>query len=366
MMKYCKVPALVLLLVCHLVFASATVAQAKKKAVISYYAGNVNLLDSFDANSMTHIIYCFGHLDGSRLKVNDAEDSVLIQKMVAMKKKNPEIKVLLSLGGWGGCETCSDIFRTATGRKEFAKSVKQLNEYFHADGIDLDWEYPTIAGYPGHRYSPDDKHAFTALVKQLRITLGRKQIITFAAGGFQKYLEESVDWKAVMPFVDYVNLMTYDLVSGFSTVTGHHTPLYSTPEQKESTDNCVRYLVSIGVDPRKLIIGAAFYARTWEGIEKKNNGLYQTGKFQHFIDYKHFNSRLSADSGFVFHWDDSAQAPYAYNPAKKIFATFDDKRSIKAKTEYVLKHNLGGIMFWQLGGDTPRRGLLDVINEVLK
>jgi chitinase len=120
------------------------------------------------------------------------------------------------LGGWGGCAPCSDVFAAAKGREEFVASVKELIAYFGADGIDLDWEYPTVPGYAGHKYAPADKESFTALVKQLRKILGKARIITFAAGGFQRYLDEAVDWKAVMPLVDYVNLMSCALVSGYS------------------------------------------------------------------------------------------------------------------------------------------------------
>lgn len=341
-------------------------AQQSGKAVIAYYSGSLERLDSFDARSMTHLIYCFGHLKGNKLHLSRQRDTLMIQKMVAMKKVNPELKVLLSLGGWGGCEPCSDAFSTATGRSEFAQSVKELNTFFSADGIDLDWEYPTIEGHPGHPYKAEDKPNFTALVTELRNVLGNNQIITFAAGGFQKFLEQSVDWKAVMPVVDYVNLMTYDLVSGYATTTGHHTPLYSNASQKESTDNCVQWLLKQGIDPRKLILGAAFYGRTWEGVEATNNGLYQGGKFKSFIGFKDFPTRLSPAAGFQLYWDSVAKAPYAYNASQKLYATFDDKRSMSLKAQYVVDNNLGGIMFWQLGDDTVKGGLLHTINQTLK
>lgn len=358
--------AISLFVISQLLLAPTIHAQRSGKAVLAYYHGTAEGLDSFNANSFTHLIYCFGHLQGNRLHISKQKDTLLIKKMVGLKKVNPQLKVLLSLGGWGGCETCSDAFSTEKGRRDFARSVKELNTFLGADGIDLDWEYPTIEGYPGHRFAHEDKANFTALVKELRKTLGRQQVITFAAGGFQKFLDESVDWNAVMKDVDYVNLMTYDLVNGNSTVTGHHTALYSTASQKESTDNCVQYLIKKGVDPRKLIVGAAFYARTWEGVSPENNGRYQSGKFKDFIGYDQFPTRIAADSGYTFYWDDEAKAPYAYNAAQKLYATFDDKRSMEAKTKYVLQHNLGGIMFWQLGHDTAKDGLLQTINETLK
>jgi len=353
-----------ILLLCLFTNIQQTIAQ--KKAVIAYYSGNLAALDSFNADTFTHIIYCFGHLNGNVLKLNSKKDTLLVQKMVAMKKQNKHLKVLLSLGGWGGCAPCSEAFSTVNGRATFASSVKELTDYFGSDGIDLDWEYPSIEGYPGHKFAKEDKDNFTELITTLRKTLGKKHTITFAAGGFQKFLEEAVDWKAVMPNVNYVNLMTYDLVSGFATVTGHHTPLYSTPTQKESTNNCVEYLLNFGVPSKKLIIGAAFYARTWEGVSSINNGLYQSGKFKYFIGYSDFPKRLSENAGYITYWDSIAKAPYAYNASEKSYATFDDKRSIKEKTKYVLQKKLGGIMFWQLGHDLATGGLVETINKNLK
>ncbi len=351
------------LIIFSLATFTAFQASAQKKAVIAYYSGRLEALDSYSAKEITHIIYCFGHLQGNKLHLSRQRDTLLIQKMVAMKNENKELKVLLSLGGWGGCATCSDAFSTAAGRAEFARSVKELTDYFKSDGIDLDWEYPSIEGYPGHKFVPEDKQNFTDLVKELRKVLGKKKTITFAAGGFQKFLEESVDWKNVMKYVNYVNLMTYDLVNGYSTVTGHHTALYSTPSLKESTDNCVTYLINAGVDPAKLIIGAAFYSRVWENVADTNNGLYQSGKFKGSFGFDQFPEKLK---GYSLYWDDVAKAPYAYNAAEKLFATFDDKRSIEAKTNYVLEKKLGGIMFWHLGHDTPKDGLVDTINKALK
>src|SRR6476659_1684808 len=91
-------------------------AQQNGKVVIAYYSGDAAGLDSFNAKNMTHLIYCFGHLNGNRFHLSSANDTALIKKMVAKKKENPKLKVLLSLGGWGGCQTCSDVFSTAQGR----------------------------------------------------------------------------------------------------------------------------------------------------------------------------------------------------------------------------------------------------------
>jgi chitinase len=357
-----------LLLILFLAFTTATVlAQSSKDfTVIGYYSGNAEKVDSIAAEKLTHIIFSFCHLKGNKLTVDNARDSITIHKLVGLKKRNPELKIILSLGGWGGCETCSNVFSRADGRKEFARSVLKLNQDFKADGIDLDWEYPTIEGYPGHLYQRGDRQNFTALVQELRTTLGSKYEISFAAGGFQKYLEQSVEWLKVMPLVDRVNLMTYDLINGYSTETGHHTALYSRAEQKESTDNCVQYLIKLGIPRDKLVIGAAFYGRSWENVEADNNGLYKAGKFKSFVDYRRLAKEASAEKGFSYYWDDQAKAPYLYSPTEKVFVTYDDERSITLKTQYVIDQKLDGIMFWELTCDSNRDGLLDVIDHIKK
>ncbi len=352
-----------------LVFLALNLFAQKKSndpLVIAYYAGNATEAEKYEINKLTHIIYSFCHLSGNKLKVDDAGDSLTIKSLVALKKVNPKLRVLLSLGGWGGCKPCSEVFESAENRSVFAQSVKELCEYFGTDGIDLDWEYPAIPGYPGHRYVPADKENFTSLIKELRKTLGKKYDISFAAGGFSKFLEGAVDWKAIMPVVSFVNLMTYDLINGYDTVTGHHTALYSTTSQLESTDHAVRYLLGLGIPASKLVIGAAFYARVWENVPAENNGLRQTGKFKRGVPYKMIDSVLSAREGFNEYWDSTAQAPYRYSANSKLFATYDDKRSIEAKTNYVLKNHLGGIMFWHLPEDSYRDGLLDAIDRTIR
>ncbi len=347
-------------------FIKNTARQASDLAVIAYYSGNSKTIDNYAVEKLTHIIYSFCHLDGNRLKVDDANDSATIKKLVSLKKKNPRLKVLLSLGGWGGCKTCSPVFSSEKGRKEFAASVKEVNSYFGTDGIDLDWEYPAIEGHPGHEYRDEDRPNFTALVKELRKSLGKQHELTFAAGGFLKFLEESIEWKEVMAEVDYVNLMSYDLINGYSTVTGHHTALYPNPQQAVSADHAISWLDSIGVPLSKVVIGAAFYARTWENVEDTNNGLYQAGKFKSSVPYRVFGERLSTGQGYTFHHDTISKATHAYNTATKTFATFDDPRSVAEKTRYAKRRGLKGIMFWELTLDSPTDGLLDVIDRTKK
>ncbi|WP_281232477.1 glycoside hydrolase family 18 protein [Flavobacterium gelatinilyticum] len=344
---------------------SNTFAQKNKKMdIIAYYTGDSKLIDEYEINKLNQIIFSFCHLKDGKLSVDSAKDSVTIKHLVSLKSKNPQLKIVLSLGGWGGCEPCSEAFSTAEGRLKFAKSVKEVSDYFKVDGLDLDWEYPAIEGLPGHLYQTVDKPNFTELIKILRSTLGKKYELSFAAGGFQKYLDESIDWQAVTPLVNRINIMSYDLVNGYSQVTGHHTPLYSTSPNEESTDRAVTFLLKQGVPAEKLVIGAAFYTRTWINVEDINNGLYQAGKHVEGVNYKDYAKTYTEANGWKYFWDDKAKAPYWYNAKNKTFATSDDIKSVKAKTEYVKAKKLGGIMFWELTLDSPKNGMVNAIYEV--
>jgi len=326
--------------------------------------GDGNDIARYKTEKLTHIIFSFLHLNGNNLAIDNATDSLAITKLVTLKKTNPKLKIIISLGGWGGCKTCSEVFNTETGRKEFSQSVLKLFKDYQVDGLDLDWEYPAIESLPGHHFMPEDRSNFTYLIKSLRETVGPDYELSFAAGGFREYLLQSVEWSKVMPLVNYVNMMTYDLVNGSSKQTGHLTSLYSTPEQSESTDQAVMFLDSIGVPMQKVVIGIAFYGRTFSGVDPKNNGLYQKGKFSDYVNYKDFEKILGAEAGYQQYWDSKAKAPYAYNQATKTFATFDNLRSVYEKTMYAKARNLGGVMFWELSSDKESGGLLDMIYEV--
>ncbi len=351
-----------------LLFISASVLSQHNNdlSITGYFAGRATALDSFPVGKLDYLNFSFCHLDSNNIRVSNAADSACIQKMVSLKKKYPGLKIILSMGGWGGCQTCPHVFSSDIGRNEFARSVRSLLEYFHADGIDLDWEYPAIEGFPGHPYSPEDKNNFTLLILALRNALGKKYRISFAAGGFDYFINNSIDWPSVMKVADKVNLMSYDLVHGASRISGHHTPLYSTPQQKLSTDNAVNLLVAAGVPRRKIIIGAAFYGRMFHVTDTSNQGLYDSCSFYEGISYSHLKDILSRENGFVQYWDPVANAPYAFNAERKMLMTYDDSASITQKVNYVYKKKLGGIMFWQLMDDRFSGGLLDMMDRAKK
>jgi len=334
--------------------------------IIGYATGRAETIVQYPVDKLTHIIYSFLKIQNDTLTFWDSSQQNTVRQLVDLKVTNPQLKIMVSVGGWSGCSFCSDLFATEEHRNNFASTTVALLKQYGIDGLDLDWEYPAITGYPGHKYDTADKEHFTALVKALRKEMGSSYLLSFAAGSFMQYLQQSVNWNEVMPQVDFVNLMSYDLVGGYATVTGHHTLLQDYRPGQESAARAVNWLLDNKVAPGKIIIGAAMYARVWDSVPDIDHGLYQPGRFKQGVAFADFQNYFSDTSGYQYYWDKKAKAPYQYNASKNLFATFDDERSIAAKTKFIRRKKLGGIMFWELAQDAKTDGLIDVMYEGLR
>lgn len=335
-------------------------AQHTDYKVVAYYSGDSATLLQYDFSKITHLIYGFAHLDGmGRLGISRAKDTAVLKAFLIVKKRNPHLRTLIALGGWGGCKPCSGTFSNAGSTELFAASVNAFLHTFRLDGIDLDWEYPALPGVPGHPFTPADRPNFTRLILSLRKQLGAKKLVTFAAGGFRKYLDQSVEWSRIEKAVDFVNLMTYDLVHGYSERTGHQSSLYSALPGAESVDSCVHFFRKVHFPLQKIVIGVPFYVRAFQVGSTANNGLFQPARFLYMRGYRRYADSLSAANGFTRYWDNRAKAPYWFHPARRIFITGDDPQSLRYKVAYIRQNKLGGVMFWELFYDTFKNGLLD-------
>lgn len=331
--------------------------------IIGFYHGNDTEIVNYDIEKLTHIVFCFTRLNGHKIGFRQEQDKEALGQLCALKENYPNLKVIVSFGGWGGCYSCSSVFARELYRKSFAKSVKDLLIEYNADGFDLDWESPVIGGFQNHKASEDDKGNFTELIKELRIALPTEMELSFDANTFEAYIEKSVDWDSVMPLVDYVNLMTYSLPGNDPNRTGHHTALYSSTAQTESIDLAIQRFNSLGIPKHKLIIGASFYGEMVKTVDTINHGLGREGVFERNINYQQIANNLLKDNNYTYHWDSDSKAPYLYNSTNQTFVTYDDRKSVSLKTKYAIENNLGGIMFWKLNADSYDNGLLEAISE---
>jgi len=351
-----------------LLLISVCFAARAQERVVAYVASGQPPA-AIHTRKLTHLNIAFAHIDAShRVSV---ESATAIQNLSALKKNDPRLKILLSVGGWRA-DGFSDAALTDASRHAFADSVVSVLREFSLDGIDVDWEYPGL-GIAGIQYRPEDKQNFTQLLQVVRESLDAAKrpgpdhyLLTIAAAD-RDYIE-NIELTRITPYLDWINLMSYDFFNSLTPTTGHHAGLYRAEHalpRDRNTDSAVSQYLAAGVPPEKIVLGVAFYGRGFAGVTARNNGVNQP--YEHFEgehSYTDLVEHFIGKDGFVRYWDNRAQAPYLWNSASRVFISYDDPQSIAIKTRYVLQHRLGGVMFWELSLDRNDE-LLDVIDRGL-
>ena len=358
-----KLPLILTLFFCAVTITSSFSTAKKKKPVIIAYVGGFRGLvntDSINIWRLSHINYAFVDVKDNRAWLhNEATDTINLRRLSELKMLKPELNILISLGGWTWSKNFSDAVLTDSSTRNFANSCIAIMAKYNLDGVDIDWEYPGMRG-DNNKFRPEDKEHYTLLFKYLREGLNdlskstqRKYLVTTAVGASQSYIDHT-EMDKVQLYADYINLMSYDYKGGNDTISGHHTNLYSSPDDltHESADISVKAFMAAGVPAEKIVMGIGFYGKGWEMRSADNNGLYRrTEKFIRAGGYTYLKDSLINKNGFVRYWDKNASAPYLFNKEKKIFITYDDEKSVKEKCKYVKEHALGGVMFWEYNSD---------------
>ena len=308
--------------------------------------------------------------DGS-VYLPESVDPARLQAVVAKRADNPALQIVLSIGGWGA-GNFSEAAASAPARTRFIDSSVALMHQFKLDGLDVDWEYPTL-GDADISHSPDDRHNFTLLLEALRERLDREgagkrhYLLTIAAAEGRAAL--GLELPRIAQSLDWINLMTYDFYGSLTKTTGHHSGLarssLATPEGRTTVD-AVKYFLDAGVPAAKINVGVPFYGRTFGDVGTANNGRFQKFTTEGgFITWREIvHTRLNAPE-WQRYWDEEAQVPWLWNAKERRMISYDDPQSLLLKANYVKQQGLGGIMYWEQGGDDNEQ-LLDVLHEALR
>lgn len=361
-------------------FTALSQSEDKKHVIIGYLAGTDWANHKVDVSKLTHINYAFAvpAADGKLEKISP-KDSLNLLHLHSLKKDNKYLKILISIGGWGGSNYFSDAALTETSREIFANSSIEFMKQFDLDGVDIDWEYPDQIGN-NNIFRPEDKKNFTLLLKILREKLdeqadkeGRGEenyfLLTIATGVDTAFINHTELGEA-QKYLDFVNIMTYDIYHGNDKVTGHHSNLYQSlkgSQSRNSTFDAVKAHIKEGVPAEKIVVGIPFYGRGWTEVNNKNNGLYEISKGKHFsTGYERLMEDYINKKGFVRHWDEEAKVPYLWNDKTKTFISYNDEESLKHKTDFIKQFGLAGVMFWEYSHDMKENKLLNVLYNGLK
>jgi len=374
-MNFLKEFCLVLLVAVSVV--SAADRNQKPYKVVCYLGSWANyrqgdakfLIEHIDPFLCTHLVYGFAKLANNKIAVYDPYLDLktnwglgAFERFNNLKKRNPQLSTLIAIGGWNeGSKKYSAMAANPSSRATFVQSVVDFCKQYNFDGLDMDWEYPANRGG-----DPHDKENFVLLLKELKEAFApHGLLLTAAVSAGEKTMETAYDIPKVSQYLDFINVMAYDLHGSWEKKTGHNAPLYVRDEEPEedkilNVDYAIRYWINKGADRKKIILGMGLYGRSFTLANAADNGLgaKATGpgaaggmtKEPGMLGYNEIC--LNVKNGWTEVFVPKVEAPYAYHGNQ--WVGYDNKKSIEIKVDYLIKNGLGGGMVWSLETDDFR------------
>jgi len=357
------------------------------------------LLDRLRPGSVTHLLHAFVPVCGPGQLAKDAprcagrHDFELGAPAAAeagfdaayarLKQRLPEVKILASVGGWGGSDPFFHLANDAARRALFvASAVEFLRRHPAYDGIDIDWEHPTSNGAANGVTlgSPADGQAYAELMHELRRAFdrlagetGRRYLVTSAINT-SATLVKKIDYRRAALALDLVFMMSYDYYGPWTARAGHHAALRSSAADADaSLDAGTRNLLAAGVPAGKLVAGVAMYARGFSGVAAAVDGRGIDGA-AHAGPYPGADGSLPyreiagnyldrhghARRGYTLLHDARTETYALWNPRSRLYLGYDDPRAVIAKGRYALEQGLAGVFAWELSQDNG--DLLNAMN----
>ncbi|KAI3088813.1 CAZyme family GH18 [Penicillium roqueforti] len=314
----------------------------------------------------SHINFAFATIDPETYKVLPADnrDKDLYKRIAALKTYDPNVKILIALGGWtfndpGPTATIfSDLAASETKQKIFFESLINFLSVHDFDGVDLDWEYPEADDRSG---KPEDYKNFPTFMENLRKALdgtGGRNTLSITLPASYWYLQH-FDLKELAKHVSFFNIMSYDMHGIWdegNKWTGSYLNAHTNlTEIKQGMDLLWRN----DVNPDQVVMGLAFYGRTYTtsggcvepGCEYLSGGFagecsHETGillnnEIMDIINKRNLESKLYKEATIkVVTWDDQ-------------WVSMDDKETLGMKADFAREQCLSGVMVWAISHDTP-------------
>lgn len=317
----------------------------------------------------------------------------------AYSEKYPDVNILISIGGWTRSGYFSEMAYTPEGRTSFVESCMELlKEYPWIDGFDIDWEYfggsndgerkpedDNDEGCPIWGTKQEDSENFALLAKELRSAMekaygeGVKKLTACASSSYGWTLPNQ-NWKLVAPYMDLVNVMTYDLAGLWDHATGHASKLLD-------AQKAISLLQDISkISPAKLCIGSPMYATDYKMVREPDEGaaVYMpieaeapakdeitqemlrtfekeavSGYKIEWEDGKPVMGEVfdKGGKGWHFAYDESAGGPYMYNDDEKSeyylwYLSYENPLSLQLKLDYIKESKIAGLIVWECSEDT--------------
>ncbi|KAL7807504.1 glycoside hydrolase family 18, chitinase [Trichoderma aethiopicum] len=338
---------------------------------IMYLTGQHVVIPSEDylLDPITHVILAFMRSDVFSVDKTPIEFPLFATVNQVRQHFKADTKIMVAIGGWGDTQGFEEAARDAPSRKRWAGQVKAMVDRTGADGVDIDWEYPG-GNRDDYKLVPNSQReweieAFPLLVAELRLALGSDKLLSIAVPALERDLMAFTNSTvpSIAENVDFINVMTYDMMNRRDGVVKHHSGV------AESAEAIRRYL-DRGAPPHKLNLGLGYYAKWF--LTEECDAQQPLGCPTQLLEDP--TSRADLGKTGAFSWHDEvpvelvdsftrAQAhgfydedgSYGYWDAdEKRWWSYDTPETIRAKVPRLIGElELGGVFAWGLGEDAP-------------
>ncbi|MBV8123993.1 MAG: glycoside hydrolase family 18 protein [Burkholderiaceae bacterium] len=359
--------------------------------VVAAYVGSwtaVERLEQLPVGGVTHLLYAFLHACGPGQLASDAaacqgqrdfelaegaRDAAFDAAFVRLKRRAPHLRVLASIGGWGGSDPFFHLANDPARRAVLVASALQfLRAHPGFDGLDIDWEHPgdngAANGVP--LGSPQDGQGYADLMQDLRRGLdrlsaqtGRRYLLSTAVNPASKIIER-INFQQAETALDLVFMMSYDFYGPWTATAGHHSALASPPQAvlpqvDDSVEASVDHLLRAGVPASKIVVGVAMYGRGFTGVARPVQGASYEGVYadaEGAMPYREIAADFLDGAGRGRHGyqlvlDSDRDAYSLYNRALQRWMSYDDPRAVLEKGRFVRQRGLAGLFAWELSQD---------------
>ena len=299
-------------------------------------------------------------LDG-RADKPDAPLRGNLHQMQLLHTRFPKLRLLISIEGKQSLfeDAAKPENRAAFVRSCLARYVQghvapgvELGRLF--TGIDVDWEYPDAA-------HAEDFYGLLGEFRRQLDAIGPGLTLSIASTANANSIAP-IDWARVAAVVDQIGVMTYDFQGPWSHSTGFVAPLRSSNPAMETVSSVIEDYLAAGAPAKKLLLGVPFYAYQWHNVaDGGTHGLVQKGDpMRGNRNQSTAAALLGASASAKLYRDPASLSPWIYDGDN--FLTFDDPVSLRAKADFAKERKLGGVMVWELSGDTDDVQLLRALS----